>query len=485
MTRRLAAVPDAPRRGLALIRVSKARGRDDLISPQLQRTAIEDYAARCGIDVLEWVEALDESASRTRSPWWRRLEAAVAAVEAGERDVVLVWKVSRAARHRRNWAVAVDRIEVAGGTIESATEGLDTTTSTGRLARGMLAELAAWESDVKGEQWKETHARRRSQGLPHAGGPRLGYRYDKRSGYIPDPELGPVVVELYRRYLTGLGYRPLAEWLASQGVLSPRLTEPTPWTARGVAYYLDSGFAAGLMQVGGQHLQAAHAPLIDEATWKAYRRERRRRGEISPRTAAATTVLAGMVRCAGCSYGMRSKSDRRYGRGYLYVCQTPRCPAPATVTRTRAEQAVLDWLAPYAHDVEVAAERTTASKADRALARGEAVRLGREVQRLTEQLTRLTVLLAAERIGDEEFTGARAELLDQRAAAGDGLERAQDTSERRLPDPGPIRGLLEEWETLPVLARRQVLRSLVAAVVVSRQPGHRAHLRVVAAWERD
>lgn len=106
MSRRLAAVPDAPRRAIALIRVSKARGRDDLISPQLQRTAIADYASRSGIDVVEWVEALDESASRSRSPWWRRLE-------------------------------------VAGGTLESATEGLDTTTSTGRLARGMLAELTA------------------------------------------------------------------------------------------------------------------------------------------------------------------------------------------------------------------------------------------------------------------------------------------------------------------------------------------------------
>ena len=172
--RRLAAVPDAPRRGIALIRVSKARGRDDVSSPQLQRTAIADYAAGRGIDVVEWVEALAESASRSRSPWWRRLEAAVAAVEAGERDVVLVWKDGRAARHRRNWAVALDRIEVAGGTLETATEGLDTTASTGRLARGMLAEMAACESEQKGEVWKETHARRRAQGMPHAGGPRLG-----------------------------------------------------------------------------------------------------------------------------------------------------------------------------------------------------------------------------------------------------------------------------------------------------------------------
>jgi DNA invertase Pin-like site-specific DNA recombinase len=485
MGRRLVVLPEAPRRGVALVRVSKAKGRDDLISPELQRTAIADYAVRQGIDVVEWVEALDESASRARSPWWRRLEAAVGAVEAGDRDVVLVWKVSRAARHRRNWAVALDRIEVAGGTLESATEGLDATTSTGRLARGMLAELAAWESEVKGEQWKETHARRRSQGLPHAGGQRLGFSYTKEAGYTVDPELAPVVVELYRRYLSGLGYRQLVEWLGAQGITSPRHADRKPWTTRGIAYYLDCGIAAGKLYVGGEHLAGAHPAIITEATWEAYLRERRHRAGLSPRTVAATTVLAGMVRCASCGYGMRSKKDQRYGPGYLYVCQTQGCTAPVTVTRSRAEQAVLDWLEPYARDVEVAAERTSASKADRALARGEAARLSREIARLTEQLTRLTVLLAAERIGEEEYSAARSELLTDRDTAAAELQRAQDRAAGpALPAPGPIVHLLDEWETLPVLARRQMLRPLVCAVVATKRPGQRPTLQVVPAWEQ-
>ena len=153
------------RRGLGLVRVSKARGREDLISPELQRSAIETYAKRKGIEVTEWVEALDESGSQERSPWWRTLEGVVGKVEAGDIDVVVVWKFSRAARHRKRWAVAVDRIEVAGATIESATEDVDPTTSTGRLTRGLLAELAAWEAEVKAEGWREVKDRRRALGL--------------------------------------------------------------------------------------------------------------------------------------------------------------------------------------------------------------------------------------------------------------------------------------------------------------------------------
>jgi len=204
------------------VRVSKARGRDDLISPELQRTAIEDHARRSGIAIIDWREVLDESASRERSGWWATLEEAIEQVEAGTLDVLVLWKYNRAARNRRRWAVALDRIEVAGGQIESATEGLDTTTSTGRLARGMLAELAAWEADKIGETWKETHARRTANGLPHSGRPRFGYLYTREHGYQPDPETAPILVQMYERFAGGDSVRSIAKWLNTLGARTTR-----------------------------------------------------------------------------------------------------------------------------------------------------------------------------------------------------------------------------------------------------------------------
>ncbi len=41
------------------MRASTARGRDDMPSPQLQRTAISGYARRQVIDVVEWVRAAE------------------------------------------------------------------------------------------------------------------------------------------------------------------------------------------------------------------------------------------------------------------------------------------------------------------------------------------------------------------------------------------------------------------------------------------
>jgi hypothetical protein len=89
-------------RALGLVRVSKER--DGMISPEVQRVAISDYAAARGYEITGWLEGIDESGSRARSAWWPRLDQAVAAVEAGEYDVILVWKYSRVARHRLRWA---------------------------------------------------------------------------------------------------------------------------------------------------------------------------------------------------------------------------------------------------------------------------------------------------------------------------------------------------------------------------------------------
>ncbi len=141
---RLTAVPDSPRRVIGGIRVSKKR--DDMTSPDLQRAAIETYAATHGYLVVDWVEGVDDSGSQRSSSWWRKLDRAVDRVEAGEVDGIIVWKFSRTARHRLKWAVALDRIESAGGVLESATEQFDTTTSAGRFARGMIAEMNAFEA---------------------------------------------------------------------------------------------------------------------------------------------------------------------------------------------------------------------------------------------------------------------------------------------------------------------------------------------------
>lgn len=487
--RRLSAVPDEPRRGVALIRVSKVGGREDLASPDIQRVAIEDYARGHGIDVLEWVEALDESASKARSAWWPRLWKAVGQVEAGERDVVLVWKVSRAARHRRNWAVAVDRIEVAGGTIESATEGLDTTTSTGRLARGVLAELAAWEAETKSEQWKEAQARRIRNGLPHGGHRRFGYTYDHAGGYQLHDDESPLLAELYRAYLRGDGFARLADRLNRAGV--PPVRSARGWTVQAVITLLDSGFGAGLLRQrrAGEWLPGVQPTVISPEEWEQYRLQRRLRATVPARVQTPSYALTGLVKCGLCRYALVATSDRRQGPGYLYRCtahvNARNCPG-VWITRTAAEQAVREWLRAEVADVDRRAATKTARAAAAAALRAERKALTRELAGWDAKLERARRFLIDETLTREEYLDER-ERLDARRR--EIAKRMDELGAEQGAMTGPMlkvaRGLLADWDVLSVKTRRDMLASMIRRVEV--RPGGRGHqlVRVRPLWEPD
>jgi DNA invertase Pin-like site-specific DNA recombinase len=146
-------------RAVAYVRVSMAR--EDMISPELQMLAVSDYCKRRGYTIVRTLEDLDLSGR-----FWnrRQVELAVQMIERDEADLLVVWRWSRVSRNRLDWALAVNRVENVGGRLESATEGFDTTTATGRFARGMMAEFAAYESDRMGDIW-------RGPGAPHTNGP--------------------------------------------------------------------------------------------------------------------------------------------------------------------------------------------------------------------------------------------------------------------------------------------------------------------------
>jgi hypothetical protein len=174
-------------RAVAYIRVSMAR--EGMISPELQMAAISEHCKRRGYRIVEVLEDLDLSGR-----FWRRrqVDAAICMLEDGEAEAIVVWRWSRVARNRLDWAVAVDRVEAAGGTLESATEPFDVSTSTGRFARGMLAEFAAYESDRLGDVWREVRAHRLSLGVPVNGMPQFGYTKDG-GRYVVHRTRGPLL----------------------------------------------------------------------------------------------------------------------------------------------------------------------------------------------------------------------------------------------------------------------------------------------------
>lgn len=483
---RLRPVPDLPPRAVLYLRQSVSR--DDSISLELQETACRDYCARRGYTVVE-VIADPGISGRT----WNRpgVQRTLDLIESGAADVIVLWRWSRLSRSRKDWAVAVDRVEVAGGSIESATEPVDTTTAAGRLQRGMLAELAAWESEVKGEQWREAQARRRSLGLPHSGGYRPGYLYEGKS-YRPDPEVAPLVVEAYERFVSGVGTRKLAEWMGLVGI--PCRVSGARWTYRGAQRMLDSGWAAGLLHVHDPacgcpnksgscgrriHVPGAHEAIISTRLWRAYEAERRRRTVTPRRLLTPSTPLSGLVRCEACRYGMRVKNSPR-GRGRIYACTHPGCPRPTTVTLGRAEAEALAWLGRYAHDVEEQLALVASQRTARVAAQATVTRLARAVNQLDAELAKLTREYARGVVPESAYVAARDEMLAERAGAEAALAESAAAVSPNRPSPQVAGRLLAEWDVLDVAVRNRLCRELLRVVVARGE--RRSVVHVDEAW---
>ncbi|MGN6609944.1 MAG: recombinase family protein [Jatrophihabitans sp.] len=485
MPARLRPVTESPRRALGVVRVSKER--DEMVSPEIQWTAITDHCTRRGYQLVGRIEGIDESGSRRRSPWWAKLDQAVGQVEAGDVDVIVVWRFDRTARNRLRWNVALDRVDVAGGAIESATEPIDTTTASGRFARGMLGEMAAYRAEEIGSVWRDVHARRTRAGLPANGKPRFGYDYTDGK-HRPSPDTGSVLAALYRRYIAGESAYALVEWLNREGIRTApgySTSGPGAWTQRTLRRVLDSGFGAGLLTVAGEHIPGAHEPVIDERTWAAYQVARAARRTLR-RSERSQYLLSGMVRCMVDVDGQpcgSSMGGGQFGNGHVakfrcIAAHAERRHPGGYVTMRVVEDAVRAWLQDVADEVdETTGQVTPASSIKR-----DADALAREISDLEQQLVTLSVQLARRIVPESVYEAARDQILAEQRRLRGQHDRALVAVQRV--DAGPIAAVLvKDWdvEALTTAEKRAFVRKLLARVEVT--PGRpKATITLVPAW---
>lgn len=412
----------------AVVYLRQSTYREESISLELQEQAARTYAARQGYRIV----AVEDDPGISGREWAKRpgVNRAMGYIEEGRAEVLLLWKWSRLSRARFDFAMAVQRVEAAGGRVESATEPADTTTSIGRLNRGMLAEFAAFESDRIGDVWKEVHERRLRQGLPHNGAPRFGY-IKVGDAYEPDPELGPVLAEMYYRYVElDQGFTAIARWLNQTGVPTAR---NTLWEAVKVRYVLDSGFGAGHLAIGHQitykrpsYVPGAQQPVIDAALWEKFLTRRGERSKPS-RIVEPVAALSGLLRCGDCGGPMtaynrhniqppvkawhcRLASTAGDGRRYL------------SITDARAMSLVKDWVTDLARDVDAQAAAARAVHKQKAATRDLAAANKRKLEKARRGLGTLTVKLIEGKTTQDAYDAVAARYqadIDQALATPD------------------------------------------------------------------
>lgn len=495
----LAAKPLIP--ALGYIRVSAWF--EEKISDELQKAAIEEGARRKGRVIVRWIVDLDATGRNFK----RKIMTAIEAVETGEAEgarEIWLWKYSRFGRNRHGVAINVARVEQAGGQLVSATEDVDATTATGRFTRGMLFEIAAFESDRIGEQWRETHEYRRIHGLPATGGDRFGYVHEQRlivdgvlqrpESYEPDPATAEILLNTFQEYSSGNAtFMPLARKLNAHRIHNPAARKTTGWSTQSLIYYMDSGFPAGLLHahrsdvacpqrakcpVPREHygfLPGAQPAILGDDDWAAYLQRREQRKRLPPRARLPLYPFSGLVKCGLCQGGTSTFSAMGR-RGYGYRCTAKYTTlmggcAGTSVPTPVIEAAVRRWLEQASMHVDrvLAGAVVYPKTAEPTDMQAQKESAASELAKLQAALDRASMSNAMGDMPRDSYLRTRDALLAERDRVEAQLKETAAADEVESPAAWESRGavvrrLMAEWDVMNVSDKRDLLMAALSAI---------------------
>ena len=186
------------------LRISTADQASSGAGLDAQRAAIEDHCQKRGWQVLNWAEDHASGKSLDGRP---ALAEAIAQIERGEAEALVVAKLDRLARSVHDFTGLVARSQKRGWALVVIDMELDMTATGGKLMANILASFAEFERDLIGKRTREALAARRAQGV------RLGRRRD-----LPDS----LVDQMVAAREEGWTYQRIADQLNAEGIKTAR-----------------------------------------------------------------------------------------------------------------------------------------------------------------------------------------------------------------------------------------------------------------------
>ena len=429
------------------IRVSRVAGRsgDSFISPKVQRERIEGIAAAGGHTIVKWHEDLDQSGAKSNRPGF---QDALDRIESGASDGIVVAKLDRFSRSVRDAAIALQRIEDAGGAFISAEDSLDTSTPMGRFALHMMLAIAELEWERRRESWEVARKNAVERGVHVASRAPTGYDRDESGRLVPN-EHAEAVRRCFEAKANGASWRELSDLM--QGVPSPYGS--VQWPDRSLSHLLSNRAYLGEARSGEFVNPNAHEPIVDELTFS--------KAQLIPQEASphhGKSLLTGLLRCAGCRYCMkpdRMKPKSEKERVRMYRCRGRRaqgvCSAPSSALARVIEPYVIKQaLARFESDTVEMADNTSA--VDEAMRERDAA--------VAERDKFLMIEVADPAVFQRE--------LDRR-------QEVVDLAEARLARVRPVESLevaslIEQFPTLTVEEQREVLTAQIDCIFLRRAP---------------
>ncbi len=203
------------------------------------------------------------------------LQLLLADIEAGQIDVVVVYKVDRLTRALSDFAKLVEVFDRRGVSFVSITQQFNTTTSMGRLTLNILLSFAQFERELIGERVRDKIAASKKKGMWMGGTVPLGYDVKDRKLIVNKSE-ARTVVDIYRRYLRLKSVRALRAELDAAGIRSKRRVRSDGTEcgnqrfSQGALYLmLQNRTYRGEATHKGNAYPGEHSALVDKPLWDA------------------------------------------------------------------------------------------------------------------------------------------------------------------------------------------------------------------------
>lgn len=205
------AAPPAHTRVVGYIRVSTEGQADEGVSLEAQRARLEAFALATDLILVGIHVDAGLSAKTLERPGLLR---ALALLEAGQADGILVAKLDRLTRSVRDLGDLVERYFASRFSLLSVSDAIDTRSASGRLVLNVLCSVAQWEREATGERTREALAHLKRQGV-RLGPPALGE--GPRRGETAEAGELATVARIVALKAKGLSLRSIAEVLTDEG----------------------------------------------------------------------------------------------------------------------------------------------------------------------------------------------------------------------------------------------------------------------------
>ncbi|MEO5707781.1 MAG: recombinase family protein [Alteraurantiacibacter sp.] len=203
------------------------------------------------------------------------LKALLADIEAGQVDVIVVYKVDRLTRSLADFAKIVEQLDAKQASFVSVTQAFNTTTSMGRLTLNVLLSFAQFEREVTGERIRDKIAASKKKGMWMGGPVPLGYEVIDRK-LVPVPDEAERVRTIMRRYLELRTAPLLLAALHREGILTKvqnRTSGPhrggIPFRRGSLFYLLKNPVYRGKIVHRDQVYDGEHEAIVDQDLWDA------------------------------------------------------------------------------------------------------------------------------------------------------------------------------------------------------------------------